>query len=148
DTCLLFKENSVSLSLSAPKTCCIQQAFMLGARGAVRKTSDAGELMRVVRAVREGQIAVAEPSLSLLLTRLFGRHKPSAPAPHLTDREQDVIRALAQGKSNKEIGALLGIREQTVKNHVSHILEKLGLEDRLQIVVFAARHRLISLDSL
>ncbi|MBW3625770.1 MAG: LuxR C-terminal-related transcriptional regulator, partial [Armatimonadetes bacterium] len=60
----------------------------------------------------------------------------------------EVIRALASGKSNKEIAAALGIREQTVKNHISHILEKLGLEDRLQIVVYAARHGLVSLDHL
>jgi DNA-binding NarL/FixJ family response regulator len=59
-----------------------------------------------------------------------------------------VIRAAAQGKSSKEIAVLLGSREQTLKNHFSSILEKLGLEDRLQIVAFAARYPLTSLDSV
>jgi DNA-binding NarL/FixJ family response regulator len=121
---------------------------MIGARGAVRKTGTREELLRVVRSVHSGQITVEEPSLSLLLARLFGQSQPETPQPHLTERERDVVRALALGKSNKEIAVMLGIREQTVKNHISHILEKLGLEDRLQIVVFAARNHLVSLDNL
>jgi DNA-binding NarL/FixJ family response regulator len=148
DTCVLFKDVSATMSIGLPRTCCLQQAFMAGARGAVRKTSTREELMRVIRAVHAGQIAVEEPSLSLLLSRIFGRSQASASQPHLTQREQEVIRALALGKANKEIAVMLGIREQTVKNHISHILEKLGLEDRLQIVVFAARHHLISLESV
>ena len=106
------------------------------------------ELTRVIREVHAGRIAVEEPSLSLLLSRCFGRSLSGPQEPVLTDREREVIGALARGKSNKQIGSLLGIREQTVKNHISHILSKLGLEDRVQIVVFAARNRIVSLDAL
>jgi DNA-binding NarL/FixJ family response regulator len=148
DICVLFQEQPPTLGFGQPKTCCLQQAFMVGARGAVRKTADPDELIRVIHTVHGGQITVEEPSLSLLLSRLFGQTQTESPQPHLTDRERDVVRALALGKSNKEIAVMLGIREQTVKNHISHILEKLGLEDRLQIVVFAARNRLVSLDNL
>jgi DNA-binding NarL/FixJ family response regulator len=148
DTCVLFQENPPTLGFGLPKTCCLQQAFMMGARGAVRKTSTREELLRVLYAVQARHIAVEEPSLSLLMTRIFGQGKQETPQYHLTEREQEVIRALALGKSNKEIAVRLGIREQTVKNHISHILEKLGLEDRLQIVVFAARYGLIALDQV
>lgn len=146
ETCVLFQEQPATLGFAQPRTCCLQQAFMLGARGAVRKTSTHEELLRVIRGVRENMLVVEEPSFSLLLSRLFG----AAPAPprqsNLTDREQEVVRALAKGKSNKEIALELGIREQTVKNHISHILEKLGLQDRLQVVVYVTRHGLIEVD--
>ncbi len=148
DACVLFQEDTPGSALDQPRMCCLQQAFMVGARGAVRKTGTRDELLRVIRAVNSGQVTVEEPSLSLLLARLFGRQNPGASTPHLTNREREVIRALALGQSNKEIAVSLGIAEQTVKNHVSHILEKLGLEDRVQIVVFAARNRLLSLEKI
>lgn len=146
DACRLFVGDCpTSYGFGERRSCCIQQAFMMGAKGGVRKTSTPEELLRVIRGVHAGRITVEEPSLSLLLGRLFGKQELEVPSIHLTDREREVIRALAQGKSNKEIGVALGIREQTVKNHISHILEKLELEDRLQIVIFAARHGLITL---
>ncbi len=148
DICVLFRDSEPTLTVGQPRTCCLQQAFMIGARGAIRKTGTREELMRVLRAVHLGRIAVEEPSLSLLLTRIFGQSQALGNHPRLTEREQDVIRALALGKTNKDIALALDIREQTVKNHISHILEKLGLEDRLQIVVFAARHHLVTLDNL
>ncbi|MEI6914396.1 MAG: response regulator transcription factor [Armatimonadota bacterium] len=148
DVCVLFQEQRGSGTLDEPRLCCLQQAFMVGARGAVRKTGTREELLRVIRSVNSGQVTVEEPSLSLLLSRLFGRSLPESSQPRLTDREKDVVQALALGKSNKEIAVWLAIAEQTVKNHVSHILEKLGLEDRVQIVVFAARHRLVSFEKV
>ncbi|MCC6483595.1 MAG: response regulator transcription factor [Armatimonadetes bacterium] len=148
EVCVLFRDDKPASALDQPRLCCLQQAFMVGARGAVRKTGTRDELLRVIRAVHAGQVTVEEPSLSLLLTRLFGRQSPNDATPHLTERERDVIRALALGQSNKEIAVSLGIAEQTVKNHVSHILEKLGLEDRVQIVVFAARNRMVSLERI
>lgn len=148
DECNLFAEQPPTFGLGQPRTCCLQQAFMLGARGAIGKTSTRGELLRVIRGVCDGHVMVEEPSLSILLSRLFGQSQPEVQQPHLTKREQEVIQSLALGKSNKEIGAALGMQEQTVKNHISHILGKLGLEDRVQIVVFAARYHLISLDEL
>lgn len=145
DACWLFKDQPVTIGLGEPRTCCLQQAFMLGARGAVSVTGTVEELLRVIRQVLEGQIVVEQPSLSVLLSRLMGQQTNPA-HPHLTEREQEVIQQLVKGKSNKEIGQALGIGEQTVKNHISSILAKLGLEDRLQIVVYAARQGLVSLD--
>lgn len=146
ESCHLFQDAPPTVGFAQPRTCCLQQAFMLGARGAISVAGSCAELFRVIRGVMEGRVMVEEPSLSLLLGRLFGPGRQSTPAEQVTDRERQVINLLARGRSNKEIGIELGIHEQTVKNHVSHILEKLGLEDRVQIVVFAARHGLVSLD--
>jgi len=60
----------------------------------------------------------------------------------LTDREQEVLRLLATGLSNRDIGSLLFIAESTVKTHVEHIIGKLGVSDRVQAAVWAARHGL------
>lgn len=146
DECVLYREETATLGLGQPRTCCLQQAFMLGARGAVSKTSSPEELLRVIHGVAQGKFMVEEPAFSTLLNKLFATTRPAQPRPHLTGREHEVIESLVRGLSNKEIGARLGIREQTVKNHITHILDKLGLNDRLQIVVYAARSGLIRID--
>jgi DNA-binding NarL/FixJ family response regulator len=78
----------------------------------------------------------------------FGRHARQSGAPHavaggLSPREQEVLRQLAVGASNKEIAASLGIAENTVKNHLKNILEKLHLENRVQAATFAVRAGLV-----
>jgi DNA-binding NarL/FixJ family response regulator len=147
DACRLFVgDGPVAHGFGQKRSCCLQQAFMIGAKGGVRKTSTPEELLRVIRSVAAGRIAVEEPSLSLLLARLFGKLEPEEETPHLTEREREVVLALAEGKSNKVIAAALGISEQTVKNHISHILEKLVLEHRLQIVILAARQVMITFE--
>lgn len=148
DECSLFRQGQPQIALGQPGTCCLQQAFMLGCRGAVSTYAEPQELLRVIRGVVSNRIMVEEPTLSMLLGQLFGQSTRQPEPPALTSREQDVVRALAQGRSNKEIGAILGIGLQTVKNHVSHILSKLGLEDRVQIVLYAVRNGLISLDEV
>ena len=63
----------------------------------------------------------------------------------LSERELDVLRQIAQGRSNKEISAILGISEKTVKTHVSNILDKLHLADRTQAAIYALRERIVPL---
>jgi NarL family two-component system response regulator LiaR len=71
-----------------------------------------------------------------------GARETTAPASDLTDRELEVIRAVAQGKSNQEIAQQFFISEKTVKTHVGHILAKLDLKDRTQLAIFAIRNDL------
>jgi NarL family two-component system response regulator LiaR len=74
------------------------------------------------------------------------RHATADPLAQLTPRETDVLKSLAQGRSNREIARALTVSEETVKSHVSSILGKLGLADRTQAAIFALQRRLVPLD--
>jgi two-component system NarL family response regulator len=67
------------------------------------------------------------------------------PAPHLTDRELDVLKLVARGMNNREIGAKLFISENTVKNHIRNILEKLQLHSRMEAVMYAVREKILDI---
>ena len=71
--------------------------------------------------------------------------QPKTPGPRLTDRELQILRCIAEGKSNKDIGDDLFISENTVKNHVRNILEKLHLHSRMEAVVYAVREKLLDI---
>jgi len=112
-----------------------------GAAGYVRKDADPEILLAAVRAVARGKTYI-DPSVA--------RHVIDA-ANHtqdLTDRELEVLRHVALGRSNKEIANALGIGEETVKTHVSHLFEKLQVENRSQAIVQALKRRLVSLEEL
>lgn len=123
-----------------------------GASGFLLKDSHSDDIIAAVRAVAAGD-AVLAPRVTAELIRRFGDRTPAvAPAPdtraraaalqrleQLTDREREVFDALVQGLSNAEIGAKLWLSESTVKTHVGRILQKLGMRDRVQAVVFAFR---------
>ena len=114
--------------------CCLT-SLRSSARGCVARTAEPERLVQAVRTVAAGEIAAA-PWLSAILTS--GSSGSTTPAP-ISARELDVIRLVADGKGNKEIARLLGIREQTVKNHVASIMQKLGAKSRLEVGVSAVR---------
>jgi DNA-binding NarL/FixJ family response regulator len=98
------------------------------------------QLPDAIRTVAEGESLLA-PSITRRLVEEFVRFPPPGEAPaalaELTDRELDVLRLIAGGHSNAEIGASLLISQATVKTHVTRVLSKLGLRDRVQAVVLA-----------
>jgi DNA-binding NarL/FixJ family response regulator len=107
-------------------------ALRAGARGYVLKDADREELLRAVRAVARGE-AIFSPSVAARVLDHFTRQHPAvAPDdfPMLTPRERDVLHLLAQGHSNPEIGARLGLTRKTTSNYVSAILTKLQVRDR------------------
>ncbi len=115
-----------------------------GARGYLLKDAPRDELFRAVRAVARGE-SLLQPAVA---TRLLNRvsRKPAQPAPDvLTERELDVLRLLARGAANKEIGAALHISESTVKTHVANIFQKLDVGDRTEAVTAALRRGLLTL---
>lgn len=135
-------------------------ALGAGASGFILKNADPDELVSAVRAVARGD-ALLSPQVTLKVIRAMtastpggagtGRMSavgqptdPGEDASALTEREGDVLRALAQGLSNAEIADALFISEATVKTHVSNLLAKLGLRDRVQAVSWAFRHGLAS----
>jgi len=116
-------------------------ALQAGASGFLLKTTAPDDLVAAVRAVHSGDLLFA-PSVTRRLVESYVRRPPTSGAlpavlAPLTDRELDVFRAIAKGWSNAEIGARLYLGEATVKTHVTRILAKLGLRDRVQAVVLA-----------
>lgn len=119
-------------------------AVRAGAIGYLLKDTDADALCRAIKAAAEGQVQLA-PEAAMRLMREVRAPEPKAQTAGdaLTERETDVLRLVAQGRSNKEIAAELGIGEKTVKTHVSNILGKLGLQSRTQAALHAARIGLV-----
>jgi DNA-binding NarL/FixJ family response regulator len=125
-------------------------ALQAGASGFLLKTTPPQQLARAIRDCHAGEMLFA-PSVTRRLIETFVRRPPRAsagtvpePLRELTDRELAVLRAVARGMSNGEIAATLFLGEATVKSHISHILAKLGLRDRVQAVVFAYECGLVS----
>jgi DNA-binding NarL/FixJ family response regulator len=117
----------------------VYEALRAGASGFVLKDDPPEQLIAAIRTVATGD-ALLSPSVTKRVIRQFSRiPRPEAPKEldELSERERDVFRLLVRGLSNAEIGQELYISETTVKTHVTHILSKLGLRDRVQAVVLA-----------
>lgn len=112
-----------------------------GAIGYIRKDAEPETLIAAVRAVARGRTYI-DPAVG----RVLMRADPAGEA--LTPRETDVLRALACGRSNKDIANRLGVSEETVKTHVGHLLAKLQVENRAQAIVGALRRGWLSLEDL
>jgi DNA-binding NarL/FixJ family response regulator len=122
----------------------IYDALMAGASGFVLKDDPPEQLIAAVRTVAAGN-ALLSPAITRNVIRQFTRiprREPPKELGELTDREHEILRLIATGLSNAEIGRELYISETTVKTHVTHILTKLGLRDRVQAVVLAYQARL------
>jgi two-component system, NarL family, nitrate/nitrite response regulator NarL len=125
----------------------IVRALQLGARGVVVKDSATELLNRCIRTVVAGKYWVGHEGISDLveaLRRLSGTVETSPPPMTLlTPRELEIVSAVVEGASNKEIGEQFGLSTQTVKNHMSSIFDKLGVSSRLELALFAVHHRLL-----
>jgi DNA-binding NarL/FixJ family response regulator len=122
----------------------IVEALAAGASGFVLKDDPPEQLLAAIRTVANGE-ALLSPAVTKRVIRQFSRPARPEPPPglaDLTERELDVFRLLASGLSNAEIGEKLFITDTTVKTHVTHVLQKLDLRDRVQAVVLAHRNRL------
>ncbi|MCW5964737.1 MAG: response regulator transcription factor [Bryobacterales bacterium] len=113
----------------------------VGASGYVRKDAEPETLLAAIRYVAAGGTFV-DPSRAIQLAR------GSAPVEDLTPREMEVLRALAGGRSNRDIAASLFVSEETVKTHVGSILAKLRVENRAQAIVQALKRGLVALEDL
>jgi DNA-binding NarL/FixJ family response regulator len=117
----------------------IYEALSAGASGFVLKDDPPENLIAAIRTVAAGD-ALLSPTVTRRVIQQFNRIPRSTPPKELSDltaREQDVLRSIARGLSNAEIAHELYITEGTVKTHVTHVLQKLGLRDRVQAVVLA-----------
>jgi DNA-binding NarL/FixJ family response regulator len=121
----------------------VYEALRAGAAGFLLKTDPPDRIIDAVRIVDAGD-ALLGPHTTRRLIERFLASPPHAPRPAaldtLTDRELEVMREVARGLTNREIAERLYIGEGTVKTHVARILTKLGLRDRVQVVVYAYEH--------
>jgi NarL family two-component system response regulator LiaR len=118
------------------------RAVRAGATSYLLKTAAAEEVIAAVRAAANGT-ANLSPDLVTRLTRALRRPPPVDPLQPLSPREREVLDLIASGQSNRQIATELIIGEQTVKTHVSSILTKLGLQDRVQAAIFAIRNQAV-----
>ncbi|HSP05046.1 MAG TPA: response regulator transcription factor [Acidimicrobiales bacterium] len=128
----------------------LYEAIKAGATGYLLKEVSIEEVAPAARAVVAGQSLISPSMASKLLGEFSNlakraEERSSVPTPRLTERELEVLRLVAQGKSNREIAGDLYISENTVKNHVRNILEKLHLHTRMEAVMYAVREKLLEI---
>ena len=128
----------------------LYEAIKAGAAGYLLKEISIEEVAEAIRSVVSGQSLITPSMASKLLAEFSNLSKKAearqaVPTPQLTSRELEVLKLVAQGMSNKEIAAELYISENTVKNHVRNILEKLHLHSRMEAVVYAVREKILDL---
>lgn len=114
-------------------------AIMAGASGYVLKQVSGGDLVSVVRRVAAGQSMLDPAVTARVLARLRERPDRNPPTRRLTPKEEQILELVADGLTNRQIACRLGVAEKTVKNYVSILLGKLGVETRTQAAVLAAR---------
>ena len=127
----------------------VYEALRAGASGFVLKDEPPEQVLGAVRTVAGGD-ALLSPAVTKRVIKQFARIPQPAPPPELeqlTERELDVFRLISRGLSNAEIGQELYISDATVKTHVTHILQKLNLRDRVQAVVLAYETGLFETDA-
>jgi DNA-binding NarL/FixJ family response regulator len=126
----------------------LYEAVKSGASGYLLKDSSILEVANAVRVVKDGQSLIS-PSMATKLLDEFKQissgRRADVPVPRLTERELEVLRLVARGLNNRDIAKQLFISENTVKNHVRNILEKLQLHSRMEAVMYAVREKLFDI---
>ena len=125
------------------------EALKLGARGVMRKDSPADLLFKAIRCVKAGQHWVRRDKMTDVLQSIGKEKSPWINGPlgrnlHVTSREIQIISAILHGGSNKDIAKQFGLSEDTVKHHLTHIFDKLGVCTRLELALFAMDYELLS----
>jgi DNA-binding NarL/FixJ family response regulator len=121
------------------------RAMRLGARGIVLKQSASDLLVKSIHRVHAGEIWL-DNRITTEVLKAFTKSSDGGPKrdkPLLSSRETEIVKLVAGGLRNKEIGEKLFISEQTVKNHLHNIFDKLGVSDRLELALYAIHHRMI-----
>ncbi|WP_375473754.1 response regulator [uncultured Nostoc sp.] len=135
--CAEFKQARIAVLTTYDSDEDIYRGLQAGAQGYLLKDAKPGELLNAIRAIHNGQKYIPPEVGAKLLQRMSN--------PELSERELEVLRLMAQGMSNQEIGTALNIGESTVKSHVNRILSKLGVSDRTQAVITAVKRGIVSL---
>ena len=149
DACRQIKsalpDTRVLMLTSHDETLVVEAAVLAGASGYLLKNGGREDLIKNIRAVAQGE-SLLSPSVAAKVLGRFAdltRKERERQNDLLSDREKEVLVLVAQGDTNKEIAAKLVLSENTVRNHVSHVLDKLDLSRRSQMATYAAQHGLL-----
>ena len=134
-----YPETQVIALTSFSEEKLVETSLQAGAIGYLFKNVSVDELAAAIRAARVGRPTLAPEATKVLIQKTT---RPPAIGEDLTNRERDILRLLVDGLSNPEIAEQLNLSRSTVKTHVSHILEKLGVDSRVEAVTLAIRHNL------
>jgi DNA-binding NarL/FixJ family response regulator len=124
----------------------VYQALRAGASGFLLKDSRPEDVIRAIRVVAKGEALLSPAVTRRLVDGFMTAHQPTSTDKRyerLTDREQEIVALVAEGLSNQEIAERLFVSFSTAKTHVSHVLTKLDLRDRIHIVIYAYQHGLV-----
>lgn len=153
EACVAIKEASPSTKIVmltvSDEEADLYEAVKNGASGYLLKDSSIEEVAQGIRVVAEGQSLISPSMAAKLIHEFKTMSKPDrseGPALKLTERELDVLRLVAKGLSNRDVAHRLAISENTVKNHVRNMLEKLQLHSRMEAVMYAVREKLVELE--
>jgi DNA-binding NarL/FixJ family response regulator len=124
----------------------ILKAIVAGAKGYVDEAASLAEFVEAIRVVSQGSVWAPRHVFSMFIERVSSAPAPTFPFGRatFTDREKEVLELLVAGRSNKEIGAALGIEERTVKAHVAKLMRKVGVQNRIALSVHAITHSLVT----
>jgi len=124
----------------------ILKAIASGAKGYVDEAATPAEFVQAIRVVHQGSVWAPRRVLSMFIERVTSSPGRIFPAGRVTftDREKEVLEMLVAGRSNKEIGAALGIEERTDKAHVAKLMRKVGVQNRIALSVHAITHSLVT----
>jgi DNA-binding NarL/FixJ family response regulator len=154
EACAAIKEVAPSAKIvmltTSEEEADLYDAIKAGANGYLLKEISIDEVATGIRAIHEGQSLISPSMASKLLTEFAtmikkGEEHQQVPAPRLTERELQVLKLVARGLNNRDIARQLYISENTVKNHVRNILEKLQLHSRMEAVFYAVREKLFEI---
>ena len=139
-----FPDTKVIILTSYIQADLVSEAIRAGACGYVVKEVGSDKLLESIRTVNSGETALDSKSATHLITRFreIDSQLENAAFKDLSPREMDVLAILAKGRSNREIGVELQLREVTVRNYVSSIFSKLGLSNRIELALYAEQHKI------
>ncbi len=139
-----FPQTKVVMLTSFADDELVVRSIRAGAVGYVLKQVDNAELLRAIEAAARGEALLDPATTARLLARVreTERRVEEDAFHELTDREMEILAPLARGKTNAEIGQMLNLSEKTVSNHVSTMLEKLQLSNRIELATYAVEHHL------
>jgi two-component system, NarL family, nitrate/nitrite response regulator NarL len=123
------------------------KALRLGARGVILKEAATQLLFKCLHSVMNGEYWVGHERVQDIVAQLRRTEEDTnrelTPAARLTRRELQIVAAIVEGSGNKDIGLQFNLSQQTVKNHLSHIFDKLGVSNRLELALYAVHHKLM-----